>query len=133
MNTVRDHCERARESARAGIDPNRRFPRNVFVGDWADVLFFDSDWMRESDFVDHVKAFLDVDGAQCACLWKLDSEDPNEPRFVFVRQQTTSEEYRALLTEQPLGMAGSMRWSVSRARPTAARGACTVSRTTKLQ
>lgn len=102
MNSV-DHCERARESVRAGIDPIRRFPRNIFVGDWVDFFFFDSDWMRESDFVDHVKAFLTIEGGQCACLWKLDSEDPNEPRFFFVREQTTSDEYRALLAGKTPG------------------------------
>lgn len=97
MNVGRNHCESARENVRTGIDPNRRFPRNIFVGDWADYFFFDSDWMRESDFVDHVKAFLTIEGGQCACLWKLDSEDPNEPRFFFVREQTTAEAYGALL------------------------------------
>ena len=97
MNVVRDRCEIARANVRAGINPDRRFPRNIFVGDWSDFFFFDSDWMRESDFVEHVKAFLDIEGGQCACLWKLDSEDANEPRFFFVRGQTTSEEYRARL------------------------------------
>jgi len=105
-NAIRHQCEKARESVRADIDPNRRFPRKIFVGDWADYFFFGSDWMTEPDFVDHAKAFLDVDGAQCACLWKLDSEDPNEPRFFFVREQTTIEEYRVLLA----GTTAGYRW-----------------------
>ena len=53
--------------------------------------------MTQPDFVDHVKVFLDVDGSQCACLWKLDSEDRDEVRFFFVREGTTADEYRALL------------------------------------
>src|SRR5258708_15870180 len=96
MNVARERCEIARANVRAGINPDRRFPRNIFVGDWSDFFVFDSDWMRESDFVEHVKAFLDIEGGQCACLWKLDSEEANEPRFFLVRGQTTSEEYRAV-------------------------------------
>jgi hypothetical protein len=92
-----DGCHEARENVSTRVKPDCRFPRNIFAGDWSDFSFFDSDWMTQPDFVDHVKAFLDVDGAQCACLWNLDSEVPNEPRFFFVRQQTTSKEYRAPL------------------------------------
>ncbi len=36
-------------------------------------------------------------------LWKLDSEDPDEPRFFFVREQTTVDEYRALLAGKTPG------------------------------
>jgi hypothetical protein len=103
MNVVRDRCEIAGENVRGGVDPDRRFPRNVFVGDWSDFFFFDSDWMREPDFVDHVKAFLGIEGGHCACLWKLDSEDPNESRFFSVRQQTTANDYRALLAGKTPG------------------------------
>jgi hypothetical protein len=97
MNVVRDPCEIARENVRAGVNPERRFPRNVFVGNWKDFLFFDSDWMTDPDFVEQVKTFLDVEGAECACLWKLDSEDANQPEFFFVRAQTIPDEYRVLL------------------------------------
>jgi hypothetical protein len=98
MNVVvGDRCEIAGENVRAGVNPERRFPRNIFVGEWSDFFFFDSDWMKESDFVEHVKAFLDIERGQCACLWKLDSADANEPRFFFVRRQTTPDDYRALL------------------------------------
>jgi len=103
MNVVADRCEIARANVRAGVDPARRFPRNVFVGDWSDFFFFDSDWMRESDFVDHVKAFLEIEGGQCACVWKLDSDRPIELRDFFVREQTTTDEYRALLAGTTLG------------------------------
>jgi hypothetical protein len=100
---VRDRCEIACENVCAGVAPDRRFPRNIFVGHWSDFFFFDSDWMRESDFVEHAKAFLAIEGGHCACLWKLDSEDPNEPRFFFVREQTNTDEYRALLAGNTAG------------------------------
>ena len=98
-----NRCEMARESVRAGVNPDRRFPRNIFIGDWSDFFFFDSDWMRESDFVEHVKAFLEIEGSHCACLWKLDSEDPNESRLFFVREETTANEYRVLLAGKTPG------------------------------
>lgn len=97
MNAVSDRCKIARENVRAGVNVDRRFPRNIFVGNWSDFFFFDADWMKESDFVEHVKVFLEIEGGQCACLWKLDSEDANERRSFFVSEQTTSNEYRALL------------------------------------
>jgi hypothetical protein len=99
----RDRCQEARENVCAGVKPDCRFPRNIFVGDWSDFFFFDSDWMTQPDFVDHTKALLDVDGAKCACLWKLDSKDPNEPRFFFVREDTTADEYRTLLAGKTPG------------------------------
>ena len=97
MNAVSDRCKMARQNVRAGVRVDRRFPLNIFVGAWSDFFFFDADWMTESDFVEHVKSFLDVEGGQCACLWKLDSEVANERRFFFVGKQTTSNDYRALL------------------------------------
>jgi hypothetical protein len=102
-DTRDEHCQEARDNVCERVKPDCRFPRNIFVGDWRDFFFFDSDWMTQPDFVDHVKAFLDVDEAHCACVWNLDSEDPNEPRFFFVRQQTTCEEYRTLLVGKTPG------------------------------
>jgi hypothetical protein len=63
----------------------------------ASSFFFDSDWMTDPDFVELVKAFLNVEGAECACLWKLDKEDVNAPESFSVGAQTTADEYRALL------------------------------------
>jgi hypothetical protein len=90
-------CDVAFANVRASVDPERRFPRNVFVENWSDFLFFDADWMTASDLVEHVQAFLAIDGARCACLWKLDgSEDAGDVRFC-VNAHTTRDEYHALL------------------------------------
>jgi hypothetical protein len=69
----------------------------VFVGDWGEFRFFDADWMRAADFVDHVHAFLDIEQGRCACLWKIDSEVGDEPGVFVMQRQTTPDEYRALL------------------------------------
>ncbi len=102
-NSSHDWCETALANLRRAINVERRFPSNVFLGGWSDFYFFDSDWMRVADSVEHVKALLDVEGGQCACLWKLDSEDPNEPRFFFVREETSADEYGALLAGKTPG------------------------------
>jgi hypothetical protein len=59
--------------------------------------------MRVADAVEYVKTLLDVEGGRCACLWKLDSEDPNEPRFFYVRGETNANEYGALLAGKTQG------------------------------
>lgn len=97
MNDGNSDCDRALSNVRQGLRTDGRFPQNVFVGDWAEFRFFDSDWMRAADFVDHVHAFLDIEQGRCACLWKIDSEVVDELAVFFVRGQTTADEYRALL------------------------------------
>jgi hypothetical protein len=97
MKVTGGRCELALGNVRQGVAVDRRFPRNIFLGDWNDFFFFDSDWMTESDFVERVKAFLNIEGSGCACLWRLETEGTNEPSVFFVREQTTADEYRGLL------------------------------------
>ena len=92
-----DRCEAALANVHHGVSVDQRFPQNVFVGPWIDFFFFDSDWMTEPDFVEHLKAFLSIERSRCACLWRLDKEGTNEPTVFFVREQTTVNEYRGLL------------------------------------
>lgn len=106
MDAARDRCELAFGNVRQGVGVDRRFPRNIFVGDWSDFFFFDSDWMTAPDFVEHIKVFLNIEGSRCACLWRLDTEETNEPSVLFVRERTTADEYRRLLA----GNAPGHRW-----------------------
>jgi hypothetical protein len=94
-----DICARA-QTKLGGIDVTRRFPRNVFVGDWADFFFFDSDWMFDTVFVQIVKSLLEVEHAACACLANLDTPqngDRGEGRVFFLTRETTGETYGSLL------------------------------------
>jgi len=97
MGAISDRCQMARENVHAAVDPERRFPRNIFTGDWSEFFFFDSDWMTDPNFVELVKTFLNIERAECACLWKLDEEDANASEFFSLRAQTTADEYRVLL------------------------------------
>jgi hypothetical protein len=65
-------CVKAARNLAEQIDANARFPLNVFRPTWGKFLFFDSDWMFDSGFVDLVKSLLIVEGAECACLTNLD-------------------------------------------------------------
>lgn len=97
MSVLSDRCGIAHQNVHRAVHPERRFPRNIFQNDWVEFFFFDSDWMTDPDFVGHVQAFLDIEEAECACLWRLDSEDVNEPEFFFVQAQTIPDDYRTLL------------------------------------
>ncbi len=103
MDSAEDFRDVALRNVRAGVEPARRFPRNIFVGEWSDFLFFDSDWMTEADCVKHVKALLEIESGRCACLWNLDSNGDGEPTVFFVRKETTVDDYRALLAGKVAG------------------------------
>jgi len=59
--------------------------------------------MRVAQFVHDVKAFLEIEAGQCACVWKLDTENADEPRAFFIREHTTDNEYQVLLAGQAPG------------------------------
>jgi len=98
-----DALQDARIAALAGvrnlIAVDRWFPRNVFVGDWADFFFFDSDWMFDAQFVQPVKDLLDAEEGRCACLLNLDSAavGTEQNGAFFIDQQTTPDVYQSLL------------------------------------
>jgi hypothetical protein len=93
IDLARDRCELALGNVRQGVVIDRRFPRNIFVAGWSEFFFFDSDWMTEVEFVNHVKVFLNIEGSLCACLWRLDTDGTDEPSVLFVREQTSVAEY----------------------------------------
>jgi len=97
MTVSRDYCKIASDNVRAGINSSRRFPQNIFMGSFKELFFFDSDWMTESAFVGHVKAFLEAERGQCACLCKLDLDVAQNVQLLHIHNETSSEEYRALL------------------------------------
>jgi hypothetical protein len=100
MNALQDACTTAIANARALIAADRRFPRNVFVGDWADFFFFDSDWVFDVQFVQRVKDLLDAEEGTCACLLSLDSAagGTGRERLFLIDQQTMPNAYQSLLS-----------------------------------
>jgi hypothetical protein len=104
---VESACGTASANLTNKIDVGSRFPRNVFVGNWARFFFFDPDWMLEPDFVSRVKAFLDVENSKCACLSLLDTSPhvtQQQQRSLHISRQTGQDEYNLLLEGSGPGM-----------------------------
>jgi hypothetical protein len=98
MAINQEACELAASVIRDAINFDRAFPVNVFAGDWHNFLFFDSDRMFSSDFVEHAQALLAVEGGTCACLLNIDSAlSASTMKRFFVDAQTTADQYRSRL------------------------------------
>jgi hypothetical protein len=98
-NRISSECESALLNVEKCLAPDVRFPRNVFVGQWDQFFFFDSDLLFDSAFVDQVKTLLDIEGAACACLVNLDisTETAGGNRQFFIDRGTTPSSYKDLL------------------------------------
>ena len=96
--------EIALSNVRRSIHSERRFPQNVFTGAWNEFLFFDSDWMRAADFVEHLKELLSAENGRCAAVVNLDrTSDDRERSPLFVHMDTTPNEYQILLGNPGVG------------------------------
>jgi hypothetical protein len=99
MLMTHDSCVKASENLDTAVHSDWRFPAYVFRADWSDFFFFDSDWIFNVDFVQHVKTLLDVENGTCACLSNLDAPkgvERQDSRF-FIDRQTPPDAYRSLL------------------------------------
>ena len=106
MNRERNACTIATANIGRGVDANSRFPQNVFIGEWLDFFFFDSDWMRDAEFVDQARAFLEAERGACACLRNLDlsvTTATANTHQLLIHESTASSEYRLLLKGRSLG------------------------------
>jgi hypothetical protein len=83
------------ENATQTINIKRRFPENVFLNEWVNFKFFDSDWIFNPEFVDKIQMVLNAEGGTCACLLNLDelaASTAKEP-WLFINKTMTSEAY----------------------------------------
>jgi hypothetical protein len=92
-------CTQASTNLRRQINANSRFPSNVFGQGWGSFHFFDSDWMFDAGFVEHVKSLLNVEGSVCGCLVNLDvATDMQGGRDAFyIEHGTEASTYLSLL------------------------------------
>jgi hypothetical protein len=98
MNETRSECAKALSNIGHSLDEARRFPRNVFRGQWS-TYFFDSDRIFDGGFVEQVKGLLDIEGGVCACLINLDctAEADRDDHVLFIERSTAPDIYRGLL------------------------------------
>jgi hypothetical protein len=75
------------------IDSDRRFPQNVFLGNWQAFFFFDSDWLFGEEFVETAKALLRIEGGKQVTIFHLDAPLGGERSSFVIDAQTTNEAY----------------------------------------
>jgi len=73
------------------------FPHSVFSGHWSRYLFFDSDWLFETTFIETTKNIIRTEGAKCAAIVKFSESQADEDVF-FVSDDTDPDEYRVRLS-----------------------------------
>lgn len=93
-------CGIARAKLDTSIDTNSRFPGNVFVGEWASFLFFDSDFVFEIEFVRKIKSLIEIERGRCACVCNLDARLDNrdaKESFFLIEETMSDEAYSSVL------------------------------------
>ena len=87
MTEKAEACKAALTILSCSVDSSRRFPDNVFLGEWEHYAFFDSDWMFGKGFVELMRAVLTAEHESCACIVNLDAvlagSSPEESSFIF--------------------------------------------------
>jgi hypothetical protein len=94
-----DPRRRAAKNLDAAVAPGRRFPENVFRGNWSAFFFFDPDLLFEPQFVESARTFLGTENGTCVCLSNLDAVGTQGglETSIFLDAGTTGEAYVARL------------------------------------
>lgn len=95
-----DLKQAAVRNATASIRKERRFPRQIFVGEWSDYLFFYPEALFESRFIDVKSLLLTEENSSIIALVNLgnvNSETAAKPRAIFLDRDTTPQRYIAEL------------------------------------
>jgi hypothetical protein len=79
------------------IDMARRFPQNVFLGNWDAFFFFDSDWIFCREFVESAKVLLQIEGGTQVTIFHLDAQPGGERSSFVIDGETTSEAYMSFV------------------------------------
>jgi|SRR5579863_10543413 hypothetical protein len=64
-------CRKAYDNMLSALNPDAAFPSNVFLGEWNEYLFLESDRLFDGDFAEALARLLKAEGASAACLAKL--------------------------------------------------------------
>lgn len=93
-------AEAVRAALNRVVDGGRKFPDNVFIGEWDYFFFFDSDWMFDTNFVEQIKAVLLAERSACACISNLDATAngvPADEASFIIDQSTAGADYATVL------------------------------------
>jgi hypothetical protein len=87
-------------NATSSIGRERRFPHQIFVGEWSDYLFFYPEALFEARFIDVKDLLLKEERSSIIAvvnLGNVNSETASEPRAIFLDRDTTPKHYIAQL------------------------------------
>ena len=87
----------ARANLGVAIDTGRRFPENVFLGDWEAYWFFDSDWIFDEEFVERTKWLLTIEGGECACMADLEAPPARDDSQFLIEERITGQDFQLFL------------------------------------
>ena len=90
-------------NATSAIDASRHFPKNVFCGEWGSCFFFDSDRMFDPEFVEKIKALLEIESSMHACMSNLDKSSDEERTSFFFNREMAGQTYQAFLAGPKAG------------------------------
>lgn len=91
--------QRAWANLNAAIDEHRRFPKNVFGGDWSVFFFFDSDWIFDAQFVQKARELLEIEDGKCVCITDLDAHHGLEGSSFFIEKETIGSDFQSFLND----------------------------------
>lgn len=87
-------------NATASIRGGRRFPHQIFVGEWTDYLFFYPEALFEARFIDVKDLILREESSSIIAVVNLgntNNESAVEPQAIFLDRHTTPKHYIAEL------------------------------------
>jgi hypothetical protein len=95
-----DLKQTAVRNATSSIRRERRFPHQMFIGEWSDYLFFYPEALFEARFIDVKNLLLKAENSSIIAvvnLGNVNSETAAEPRAIFLDRDTTPQHYIAEL------------------------------------
>lgn len=94
--SIDDFKRTAFRNATSSIGWGKRFPHKIFVGQWIDYLFFNSDALFDARFIDVKKLLMEEEHSSAiavANLGNVNGEAVTEPRAIFLDRNTTAQHY----------------------------------------
>ncbi|TCG09428.1 hypothetical protein BZM27_05610 [Paraburkholderia steynii] len=109
------HRRQSYANAIAAYDSGKNFPEQVFHGNWQKFLFFQSDYLFSSEFVDTVHDVLQQERANTVCLLNLgrtNVDDSESSASIYIDEEMNGESFMDRLVAG--GPAGGWLFAVER-------------------
>ena len=84
------------------INSHGKLPSQVFLENWVNFLFFDSDRAFVDDFAEKVQLLLKIEGGHCACIVDLDNDPNTRYHSFYFKKDTLPIEYQLVMAGSPM-------------------------------